>query len=174
MTITLIACASHVDGIIGSKNELPWQGQQRNDMQHFKGLTWDRTVVMGRKTFESLGSKPLKSRTCLVVTSTPFDTIQLGDNGGSARAVTIEHVLDWYKDSEEEIFVIGGGQLYEVMLPFANRVLMTWLSDAHDVIVGDTQFPTLDPKVWTEVATEHHSQDHKNKYAYQYATYVKA
>lgn len=174
MTITLIAAVALSNRVIGAANALPWARKQNNDMQHFKGLTWGKTVVMGRKTFESLGSKPLKNRTCIVLTATPFPTQCTQEaSSGSARSATAEHVLDWYKDSEEEVFVIGGAQVYEFFMPYADRLVITRLDDLHAPVEGDALFPIVNESEWRLVSEEIFSKDAKNMYDYRYQTYVK-
>jgi dihydrofolate reductase len=174
MTITLIAAVALSNRVIGAANALPWASKQHNDMQHFKGLTWGKTVVMGRKTFESMASKPLKSRTCIVLTSMPFPTQCTQDaSSGSARSATAAHVLDWYKDSEEEVFVIGGAQVYEFFMPHADRLVITCLDDLHAPVEGDALFPVIDESKWRLVSEEVFGKDAYNLYDYTYETYVR-
>lgn len=149
--------------VIGRSNALPWRLPA--DMAHFKALTTGHPVLMGRKTFESLG-RPLPNRTNIVVTRDR----QFQPPGGlvahsidAALAIAAEHL----NAGDPEVFVIGGEQLYRQMLPLADRLYPT-LVEAE--VEGDAWFPELDWQEWREVDRRVHPVDHKNPHACTFLT----
>jgi len=135
------------NGIIGRDNSLPWRLPA--DLKHFKQLTVGKPVIMGRKTFESIG-KPLPARHNIVVTRNPEWTaegVTVVPNLAEAIAAA---GLD-PKTRAEEIMVIGGAEIYAQSLPFARRI---YLTEVHDEPVGDTSFPMPDLHEWQETARE--------------------
>jgi dihydrofolate reductase len=145
--------------VIGVNNTLPWHLPA--DLKHFKALTMGHHIVMGRKTYESIG-KPLPGRTSVVVTR----------NAGYAppgviTANSLEGAISACGD-ENEIFVIGGAELYRQAIALADRVYLTEI-DAQ--IPGDAYLTELDSKQWRETGREGHMPDEKNAYPYQFVTY---
>ena len=141
LNIVLVAAVAE-NGIIGAGNSMPWHIP--SDLKHFKGLTLGRPVIMGRKTFESLG-RPLPGRFNIIVTR---DAFRLPD--GVTRAGSLDDALSLARqqaelDRVDEIMVIGGGQLYAAALPLADRLEITRVHAAPD---GDTVFPRIDPGQW--------------------------
>lgn len=130
------------NGVIGSNNKLPWHIP--GDLKRFKALTIGHTIVMGRKTFESLPNGPLPGRKNIVLSRSVFhsqnDVIVIS---------TLEEVLKLAEN--QTVFVIGGGEVYRQFLPYACRIELT-LIDQH--IEGDTYFPEIDPKQWNVLAEE--------------------
>ncbi len=139
------------NGVIGNNNELPWR--LRADLQWFKRITTDNTVVMGRKTYESIG-RPLPNRDNVVLSRN--DTLQI--DGCTVRS-DIEDAVE--KAVRGDVFVIGGAQIYRHALPIAKRLFLT-VVDAH--VEGDTWLPFIDLADWTLVSCERVTADEHNQY----------
>lgn len=137
MNVILIAAIAP-DGTIGHQGRLPWH--LREDLRHFRAVTMGHTVLMGRKTYESLG-KPLAGRRNIVLTRGPA----IPDVECFA---SLEEAL---RHCSGTVFVIGGAEVYRQALPLANRLLITHL---HQDIRGDTKFPDYDRSRWREVSRE--------------------
>ncbi|QNE18906.1 dihydrofolate reductase [Kribbella qitaiheensis] len=136
MTIILIA-AIGANGVIGRDNDLPWR--IREDLQHFKQLTLGHTLVMGRKTYDSIG-RPLPGRRTVVVTRQP---------DWSADGVEVVHTVEEALKSDGDIYVAGGGEIYRQALPYADRLELTEVDQSPD---GDVTFPAFDRSEWSETA----------------------
>ncbi|MFA4969138.1 MAG: dihydrofolate reductase [Sulfuritalea sp.] len=153
--LTLIAAVAR-NGVIGIDNRLPWHLPA--DLKHFKTLTVDHTVIMGRKTWESLPAKfrPLPDRRNIVVTR---------DAGYRAEGATVALSLPAAIAAAEsgEAFVIGGAELYAAALPLADRLQLTEIDAAFE---GDTHFPAIDPRHWRETARETHRDEAGFDYAF--------
>lgn len=146
MTVSLMVAASR-NGVIGNKGKLPWHLPA--DLQRFKQLTMGHPILMGRKTFESIG-KPLPGRTNIVV------TWQAGFQAcGAAVAHSLEEGL-LICDREPESFVIGGAEIFKQVLPFADRIYLTRIEKDFK---GDTKLFEIDPKLWKEVSREEFPND---------------
>lgn len=154
--ISLIA-AMTPGRVIGIGNRLPWHLPA--DMQWFRQHTLGKPVVMGRKTFESFGGKPLPKRTNIVI-SRDLDYVA----EGALVAHSVEEALEMAGEVEE-IMVIGGASFYEQILPHADRLYLT-VVDAD--IEGDAWFPEFNRDDWREVERHHHPVDDKNRYAHDY------
>jgi dihydrofolate reductase len=156
MTISLIVAAS-TNNVIGVNNQLPWH--LPNDLKFFKNLTWAMPVVMGRKTFESMG-KALSGRVNIVITSQKDSVFE--------KAVTANSVKDALFIAEggdyKEVFIIGGGQIFSEILPKANKV---YLTRVHTSLDGDVFFPVLD-KHWKLAWNEDHFKDEKHQFDYSF------
>ncbi len=156
---------------IGKKNELLWNLPA--DMKHFRNITREHTVIMGRKTFESIG-KPLPNRENIVVTR---------DKNYFKSGITVVHSLEEAlrfaaleqgkhfeeKQDETEIFIIGGGELYKESISRAGKLYITHVDDSPD---ADTFFPIIEPE-WKEISKESHEPDAENKFSYSFVTYKK-
>lgn len=140
MKITLIVAAAE-NNAIGKDNQMLWH--LPNDFKYFKKQTLNHSVVMGRKTFESIG-KPLPERRNIVITRNPD---WMADDVDVANS--LDEVLTYCRD-EREIFIIGGANIYKQALPLASKVLLTRV---HTNIDGDAYFPTLEPKDWDLVGS---------------------
>ncbi|TAK05152.1 dihydrofolate reductase [Patescibacteria group bacterium] len=156
--ISLVVAVSE-NGVIGSKNGLPWHLPA--DLKKFKKLTTGHAIVMGRKTWESIG-RPLPDRRMLVVTRDPG---KLAGQPVEAFA-SLEAALA--AAGEGEIFVIGGGEMYREALPRADRVYFTRV---HATIEGDVTFPELLESEWQETFREDHNADERNPHAFTFYTY---
>ncbi len=132
--------------VIGREGQLPWR--LRSDLQHFRKLTLNRPLIMGRKTHESIG-KVLDGRTNIVLTR---DLSLVSP--GTVLATSLDAALSFARNDAirrgvDEIMVIGGGDIFAATMPMADRLEITHVHVSPD---GDAQFPTIDPEVWQEVA----------------------
>ncbi|WP_145339450.1 type 3 dihydrofolate reductase [Pantoea sp. PSNIH1] len=150
--ISLIAALA-ADRIIGMENAMPWHLPA--DLAWFKRTTLNKPVIMGRLTFESIG-RPLPGRLNIVVSSQP------GTHEGVTWVTSPEAAIEVAGDAEE-IMVIGGGRIYEQMLPRADRLYLTHI-DAE--VEGDTQFPDYEPDEWQSTFSEFHDADAQNSHSY--------
>ena len=146
---------------LGLANKLLWQ--MPADMKHFRDTTRGHTVVMGRKTFESIG-RPLPNRRNIVITrDTKYKPTDV------EVFHSIEEALENFKNSEEQIFNIGGGEMYKQGIKHADRLYITQI----DVTgVADTFFPEIGPE-WKEVSKETHQADRENPFPYTFYIYEK-
>jgi dihydrofolate reductase len=153
--IALVVAAARND-VIGERNRLPWRLPA--DLKHFKQITMGKPVVMGRKTFESIG-RPLPGRANIVLT-------QSGDY--TAPGCQVVHSVDQALAAaagSDEVMVIGGGTLYAACLSRATRIYLTRI---HHDFAGDARFPALDVRQWRETYRRDHAADDKNPYAYSF------
>ena len=153
MIISLLVAASE-NNVIGKNNKLPWY--LPTDMKYFKNISWAMPVIMGRKTFESLG-KPLDGRKNIVITR---------NKDWKYDGVSVVHDLEAAKKIAEdqdvkEVFIIGGAEVFKSSLPDANRV---YLTRVHEKFEGDAFFPVLDNS-WQMVKSHETPPDEKNAYA---------
>lgn len=148
------------DRVIGSEGQLPWR--LPDDLARFKALTLGKPIVMGRKTWDSVG-KPLPKRTNIVLTR--------GDRAieGAIVVHDVEAALRAAGDAPE-VWIIGGGAIYELFLPIATHLELTHV-EAN--VSGDARFPVVDPDVWKVEARERHEADARHAYAFEYVTYVR-
>lgn len=157
-TLTLIAAVAS-NGVIGIDNRLPWSLPA--DLKHFKALTTGHTVIMGRRTWESLPPRfrPLPGRHNIVVTR---------DAGYRAEGATIATSLPAAVSQAQgdETFVIGGAELYAAALPLADRLQLTEIDSTFE---GDTHFPAIDKQHWRETARETHHDE--AGFGYAFVTY---
>jgi len=160
MNITLIAAVAE-NNAIGKGNKMLWH--LPDDFSYFKRNTLDRSVVMGRKTFESIG-KPLPERRNIVL-SRRADWA----TDGVDVANSVDDVLTYCRD-EREIFVIGGADLYRQMLPLAQKILLTRIHAAPD---GDAFFPEIPGTEWALVRQEQHPRDEKHAYDFTFEVWEK-
>ncbi len=144
-------------GVIGVNNTLPWR--LPNDLQRFKSVTIGKPVVMGRKTFESIG-KPLPGRQNIVITRQSDLKID-----GCTIANSLDAAL--VHAGEGEVMIIGGAEIYTQALPHAQRINLT---QVHADIPGDAYFPQLKMQDWHEILREHHKADERHAYAYSFVT----
>lgn len=157
MNITLVVAASE-NNAIGKDNRLLWHLPK--DMRFFKNTTWAMPVLMGRKTFESMGSRLLPGRMNIIITNQQGLKIE-GAHVVNNIATGIEIAKT---NNYNELMVIGGGQIYELALPIANKI---WFTRVHTHIEGDTYFPTLD-KTWNLSSVESHQADEKHLYSFDF------
>lgn len=158
MVFFVVAVAEN--GIIGREGELPW-GRLPADLQHFKRLTLGHPVVMGRRTFDSLG-RALPKRPNIVVTRQADWSAP-----GCETAPSLPAALDRARELDEEVCVIGGGEIYREALPFADVIHLT---EVHHTFEGDASFPALDPAEWQEETRERREADAEHAYAFSFVT----
>ncbi|GGN56207.1 dihydrofolate reductase [Oceanobacillus indicireducens] len=147
--------------VIGSDNDLPWH--LPDDLRYFKETTTGHTIIMGRKTFESIG-RILPKRKHVVITRGNYEF---------PEEVEVIHDLEpiktWNDDNpQEEYFVIGGGDIFKQVLPFADRLYITWIDED---FAGDTFFPSISLDEWELTEKTKGKKDEKNPYDYYYLVY---
>ncbi len=156
-----IIVAKAKNNIIGKDNKMIWHLPE--DLKHFKNLTTGHTIIMGRKTFESLG-KPLPNRKHIIFSQNPDFKVE-------DENVEVVHSLLQIQDlieGKEEAFVIGGAMIYNFLMPYVKKMYVTEIERDFD---GDTFFPRIDSKVWKEVAREKGIKDENNDLDYYFVTY---
>lgn len=142
---------------IGNNNELPWRLPE--DLRYFKNTTMNSPVVMGRKTFESIG-RPLPGRDNYVLTR---------DKTFSSENVTVLSSLDECKDiSGDEVFIIGGAHIYEQMINVVDRLYITHI---HETFEGDSFFPEINESIWEKTSSVKGIKNDKNPYDYEFVVY---
>lgn len=155
MIISIIVAIGR-NKVIGNKNTIPWKLPA--DMNYFRKMTIGKPVIMGRKTFESIG-KPLPERTNIIITR---------DQNYKAEGCIVVHSVDEAikaAEGSKEAMVIGGSQIYKEFLPIANKMYIT-LIDAD--FNGDTYFPEYNIEEWEETVYEEHERDKDNQYNYTF------
>jgi len=156
--ISIIVAAS-TNNVIGVEGDLPWK--LSDDLRRFKRLTMGKPIVMGRRTWESIG-RPLPGRQNIVLTRrSGFDA------PGCNVAASPDEALDAAGDADE-IMIIGGSQVYALFLPKASRLYMTRV---HAEIDGDADFPEIDEQDWQLVDSEAHQANETNQFAFEFRTY---
>jgi dihydrofolate reductase len=154
MRLSLIAAVAE-NGVIGRGNELPWRLPL--DLKRFRNLTMGHHLLMGRKTFESIG-RALPGRTTVVLTRSAFQPPP-----GVLTAGSLQEAIDMAGAAgEEEAFVVGGEEVYRVALPVADRL---YLTRVHAVVQGDTFFPSLDLDDWRLLSIERHEPGEANSHS---------
>lgn len=160
MKLSMIVAVAE-NGVIGSKNQLPWD--LPDDMRRFRELTEGHPVIMGRKTFASIGH-PLPRRRNIVITRDTASEIP-----GCSVVGSVEEAMEVARnESTDEAFIIGGGQIYLQSLPIADRV---YLTRVHASFEGDVVFPPLDAQEWQEVSHERHAADDRHSVAFTFLVY---
>lgn len=158
--ISLVVAAS-TNNVIGVAGDLPWR--LSDDLKRFKALTMGKPVVMGRKTFESIG-RALPGRKNIVIT-TQTDFAAHGCDIVSSPAAALAAAAD-----ATEVMIIGGGEIYRLFLPLAHRIYLTRVKVD---LEGDTVFPALDSSDWLETAREEHGADESNDYDFTILTFLR-
>jgi dihydrofolate reductase len=156
MVSLIVAMAQN--GVIGRDNTLPWRLPE--DLRRFKAFTLGKTLLMGRKTFESIG-RPLPGRANLVLTR---------DADWQADGVTVVHSVEEalaQAGSGSELVAIGGAEIYRLVLPFARRI---YLTHVHADVPGDTYFPEFDPTQWADVECDPFPADEQHAYPMTFVT----
>ncbi|MCT4600176.1 MAG: dihydrofolate reductase [Marinifilaceae bacterium] len=159
MEISIIVAAS-INNAIGKNNNLLCR--LSNDLKRFKKITMGHHILMGRKTFESIG-KPLPGRTTVIITRQKDYTQE-----GCKIANSIEEAINLCQDTE--IFIIGGGEIYNQAFNIVNNIYLTRI---HSIIDGDTFIPNIDDDNWQEVNREDFLKDEKNEFDYSFINYKK-
>lgn len=160
--LTLIAAAAE-NNALGKDNDLLWH--LPDDFKHFKDLTSHHFIIMGRKTFETF-PKPLPNRTHIIIT-------RQEDYDVPASCIVVnslEKALDLVTEQDES-FIIGGGEIYNLAMPFADKIELTRV---HTELEADTFFPIIDENQWKVVREEFHDKDVKHQYSFTFLTYIKS
>lgn len=159
MVSVIVAVAEN--GVIGDKNTLLWHISE--DLRNFKRVTSGHPVIMGRKTFDSLG-RPLPNRTNVVITRQNLEI------EGCKVVHSLEEALSLFSP-EEEVFVIGGAQIYAEALPLADRFYLTRVHHAYE---GDTSFPKWNESEWSLMESERFERGEKYEYPFTIEIYERA
>lgn len=166
MKLSMIVAAAQ-NRVIGRENALPWY--LPNDLKYFKQTTLGKPIIMGRKTYESIG-KPLPGRTNIVITR---------QEGYQPEGVKVVHSVEEARDLAEnvclidgqtEAMIMGGAEIYTLALPHADRL---YLTEVHADVEGDAYFPEYDKSEWQEVSRENFSAEGANPYDYSFVVYDK-
>ncbi|MDW7616721.1 dihydrofolate reductase [Peribacillus simplex] len=143
--------------VIGNNNQLPWHLPA--DLQYFKKVTMGHPIIMGRKTFESIG-RVLPGRENVIVTRNP----EYKAEGCLVLHDTLE-IKTFADNSSDEVFVIGGAEIFKEILPYTDRLYITVI---HETFEGDTFFPVIDENEWDKISSNQGSIDEKNRYAHDF------
>lgn len=160
MKITMVAAAAE-NNALGKNNDLVWH--LPDDFKRFKAITSHHHIVMGRKTFESF-PKLLPNRKHIVITR---------QTDYKREGIEVVHSLEEALERcarEEEVFIIGGGEIYKQAMPYADKIELTRV---HASFEADAFFPEIDESKWKLVNKEVHKQDERHKYDFSYLTYLK-
>lgn len=160
MNLTLIAAMAK-NRVIGKDNDLIWHFPE--DLKHFKSLTSGHHVIMGRKTFESVG-RPLPKRVNIIITRQKDYQAE-----GCKIAGSLEEALAMV-ENDDQPFIVGGAEIYKQSLNFANTIELTLIEAEY---VGDTFFPEFDPSIWKLARGEKKEADDKHAHPYEFLTYKK-
>ena len=159
--ISIIVAMSR-NNVIGVNNDMPWK--QKADLKHFQNLTKNKVIIMGRKTFESIGKK-LPNRTNVVITRdesfSGLHEVECFSN--------LNEALEHY-EKESEIMIIGGGQIYKEAMPYANNFYITYIET--EINNGEVFFPELD-KTLKKITEVKHFKDENNQYDYTFVRFEK-
>ena len=160
MKITLVAAIAS-NNVIGYKNSLPWNIP--SDLKKFKELTSGKTILMGRKTFESM-PKALPNRTNIVITRK--------NNYKAKDAIVVHSIHEALEKAENDNqpFIIGGGEIYRQSILISDRIELTRV---HAKLDGDAFFPEIDYKIWNEVSSEKRFKDEKHDFDFTFIRYNK-
>ncbi len=160
MTISIIVAAS-TNNVIGKNNKLLWH--LPNDLKFFKNTTWAMPVIMGRKTYESIAGGPLPGRFNFVISrQQDWDP----HNDKVTPALSLQAAIESAQKTDcKEVFILGGGQVYEEAMPVTNKIYMTRV---HAIVEGDTYFPVINEELWQLVSRADFPADEKHAYAYSF------
>ena len=147
---------------IGFNNQLLWHLPK--DLKHFKDLTSGHPIIMGRKTYESIG-KPLPNRTNIVISRKKDWFVE-----GILIVGSIKEAVKFAKKIDEEVFIIGGGNIYGQTMDIVDKLEVTLVKAD---LEADTYFPKIDPKVWKKTSEVCHEKDEKNQYDFCFQTFEK-
>jgi dihydrofolate reductase len=163
MISIIVAIAKN--GIIGYKGGLVWN--LPDDLKHFAKITKGHTVIMGRKTYESIVGRlghALPDRKNIVISR---GNIKAPD---CTVTKSVDEIVKMFSNSEEEVFVIGGGEIYKQFLPTTNKLYIT---DVDVWYSGDTFFPTYEKEDWKLISSEHHNRDEKHAHDFTFLEFVR-
>ncbi len=158
-----IIVAKAKNNIIGKENKLIWHLPE--DLKHFKDLTTGHTIIMGRKTFESLG-RVLPNRKHIVFSQNPDFKV----NDENVEIVYSMLQIQEYIENEQENFVIGGAMIYNLLMPYVSKMYVTQIEKDFE---GDAFFPRIDENIWEEISREKGIKNEENNLDYDYITYIR-
>lgn len=158
-----IIVAKAKNNIIGKENKLIWHLPE--DLKHFKDLTTGHTIIMGRKTFESLG-RVLPNRKHIVFSQNPDFKV----NDENVEIVHSMLQIQEYIENEQENFVIGGAMIYNLLMPYVSKMYVTQIEKDFE---GDAFFPRIDENIWEEISREKGIKNEENNLDYEYITYIR-
>lgn len=159
MKISIVAAIAQ-NYAIGLNNQLIWH--LPDDLQFFKKTTLNASIIMGRKTFDSIG-KALPKRTNIIISSNP--------DFNAPACIVVQNLKDAIaKADSNEVFIVGGASIYEQSMPIADKLYITHV---HHTFRADTFFPVIDPKIWKVTSSEDHFKDEKHAYDFSFVTYEK-
>ena len=161
MLSIIVAIANQ--NVIGKDNKLIWHLPE--DLKHFKEITTGHKIIMGRKTFESLG-RILPNRKHVIL----CNDMEMDVQNENVEILDDISKLDKYINSEEECFVIGGATIYKLLMPYANKMYITRINQSFE---GDVYFPEIKEEEWKEVSKEKGIKNEENPFDYEYVTYVR-
>jgi len=162
MIISMIAAVAQND-VIGNDNDLAWH--LPDDMKYFIDTTMGHHVIMGRKNFEAIPIKyrPLRGRVNIIITrNTSFDALDC------ITVHSLEEATKVVNNSEDEAFIIGGGEIYKMGMKVADKLYITEINDSFE---GDVVFPKWNKEEWVEISREHHPIDERHKSSFDYVIY---
>lgn len=160
MTISLIAAIGK-NNELGKNKKLIWSIPA--DMKFFKETTMGHPVIMGRKTYESIGKLLPKRRNVIITRDTKYKA------SGADVVNSIEEALKLFKNYKEEVFIIGGAEIYRQSIPLADKLYITHIEAENKK--ADTFFPEIIPIVWNEISHDEHQADEKNNLSYTFSKY---
>lgn len=149
--------------VIGKDNKLIWHLPE--DLKRFKKITTGHKIIMGRKTFESLG-RVLPNRKHIIL----CNDMEMDINDENVEIIDDISKLNKYIESEEECFVIGGATIYKLLMPYANKMYITKINKEFE---GDVYFPEIKDNEWEEISKEKGLNNEENPYDYEYITYIR-
>ena len=161
MLSTIVAIANN--NVIGKDNKLIWHLPE--DLKRFKQITTGKNIIMGRKTFESLG-RVLPNRKHIIL----CNDMEMNIDNEYVEILDDISKLDKYINSEEENFVIGGATIYKLLMPYVNKLYITKINKDFE---GDVYFPEIKDTEWKEILREKGLKNEENPYDYEYITYVR-
>ncbi|MGF1546143.1 MAG: dihydrofolate reductase [Thiotrichales bacterium] len=162
MIVSLIAAVAH-NGVLGRDNQMPWHLPA--DLKHFRALTLGKPIIMGRRTFESLGRKLLPGRLNIILTRAAAFQVD-----GAVVAHSVEQALA-AAEPAPEVMIIGGAEVYRLFYARAQHLYLTEIDAAID---GDTHFPEIARSDWVEIARTHRPADAANPYPMDFVEYQRA
>lgn len=161
MLSTIVAIAN--GNVIGKDNKLIWHLPE--DLKRFKQITTGKNIIMGRKTFESLG-RVLPNRKHIIL----CNDMEMNVDNENVEVLDDISKLDKYINSEEENFVIGGATIYKLLMPYVNKLYITKINEDFE---GDVYFPEIKEEEWKEISKEKGLKNAENPYDYEYITYIR-
>ncbi|MGF7082643.1 dihydrofolate reductase [Mucilaginibacter sp. UYCu711] len=159
--IVSIVVAIGQNNAIGKDNKLLWHLPK--DLKHFKEITTGGTVIMGRKTYDSVG-RPLPNRRNIIITRQQIEI------KGCEVVNSVEAALDLCRD-EDEVFIVGGAEIYKLAMPLTDKIFLTIVRENFE---ADTYFPEIKEAIWKETARQDHEPDEKNPLPYSFITLERA